>query len=218
MLQPDTLQFLRDLAANNHKPWFDANKKRFETAKKDIEQLVGEILVGVAKFEPTVADLKAKNCMFRIYRDVRFAKDKSPYKNNMGAWFSKGDKKSPHAGYYIHVEPGNSFIAGGMYMPEAELLRNIRQEIDYNTDEFKAVIENPKFKKSFGGLDDYKLKTMPKGYPKDHPEIEHLKQTSFVVSRKVTDAELLDKKFAAKAIADFETLYPFNAFLNRVLD
>ena len=110
MLQPDTLQYLRELNANNNKAWFDANKKRFEAAKKDVEQLVAELLAGSAKFEPALADFKAKDCVFRIYRDVRFSKDKTPYKNNMGAWFNKGGKKSPHAGYYLHIEPGNSFF------------------------------------------------------------------------------------------------------------
>ncbi|CAN5166269.1 DUF2461 domain-containing protein [soil metagenome] len=217
MLQPDTLQFLLDLNVNNNKTWFDANRKRFEAAKKDVEQLVGEILIGCANFEPALIDFKAKDCVFRIYRDVRFSKDKTPYKNNMGAWFNKGGKKAAHAGYYLHSEPGNSMLAGGMYMPESEQLRNVRQEIDYNTEEFKNILNNTKFKKTFGELNDYKLKTTPKGYTKDHPEIETLKQTSFVVSRKVTDAELLDKKFASKAVEVFETLHPFNAFLNRVM-
>lgn len=218
MLQPDTLQYLRELNTNNNKAWFDANKKRFEAAKKDVEHLVAELLAGAAKFEPALVDFKSKDCVFRIYRDVRFSKDKTPYKNNMGAWFNKGGKKSPHAGYYLHIEPGNSFLAGGMYMPESEQLKNVRQEIDYNTSEFNAILNNTKFKKTFGNLDDYKLKTTPKGYAKDHPEIETLKQTSFVVSRKVTDEELLDKKFATKAVEVFETLHPLNAFLNRVLD
>lgn len=218
MLQLDTLQYLRELNANNNKTWFDANKKRFETAKKDVEQLVTELLAGCAKFEPALADYKAKDCVFRIYRDVRFAKDKTPYKNNMGAWFNKGGKKAPHAGYYLHIEPGNSFLAGGMYMPESEQLKSVRQEIDYNTEEFNGIIANAKFKKTFGELDDHKLKTTPKGYDKTHPEIETLKQTSFVVSHKISDEELLDKKFVAKAIATFETLHPFNAFLNRVLE
>lgn len=218
MLSPDTLQFLRELAENNNKPWFDASKKRYEAAKKDVEGLVAELMQGVAKFEPAVADYKAKDAVFRIYRDVRFSKDKTPYKTNMGAWFNKGGKKAAHAGYYLHIEPGNSFVAGGMYMPESAILKNVRQEIDYNTEEFNGILNNAKFKKTFGGLDDYKLKTTPKGYDKEHPEIETLKQTSFVVSRKVTDKELLSKDFAAAAIADFETLYSLNAFLNRVMD
>lgn len=218
MLQPDTLQFLRDLTANNNKPWFEANKKRFEAAKKDVELLVGEVIMGLARFEPAVADFKAKDCVFRIYRDVRFSKDKTPYKTNMGAWINKGGKKAPHAGYYLHIEPGNSFLAGGIYMPEADLLKSVRQEIDYNAEEFNSILNNPKFKKTFGGLADHKLKTSPKGYDKDHPEIDTLRQTSFVVSQKVTDDEVLNPKFSSKVVSVFETLHPFNVFINRVLD
>lgn len=218
MLQPATLQFLKDLTENNNKPWFDANKKRLEAAKKDVEQLVSEILMGSAAFEPAAGTYKAKDCVFRIYRDVRFSKDKTPYKTNMGCWFSKGGKKSPHAGYYLHIEPGKSFLAGGIYMPESAVLKNVRQEIDYNTKEFNAILSNAKFKKTFGGLDDYKLKTTPKGYGKDHPEIDTLKQTSFVVSRQVSDEELLDKNFAAQAVEVFKTLHPLNTFLNRVME
>lgn len=218
MINLDTLQFLRDLANNNDKPWFEANKKRYEAAKKDIEQLVGEILIGCAAFEPTVADLKAKQCVFRIYRDVRFSKNKDPYKTNMGAWFSKGGKKDPFAGYYIHIEPGASFLASGLYMPESAILKNVRQEIDYNPEEFKSILNNSKFKKTFGGLADHKLKTTPKGYDKDNPEIELLRQTSFVVSHKVSDEELFQPDFVKKAVTVFETAHPFNVFLNRSFD
>ncbi len=218
MLQPDTLQFLRDLTAHNDKPWFEANKPRYETAKKNVEDIVTKILEGCAAFEPALADLKAKQCVFRIYRDVRFSKNKDPYKNNMGAWFNKGGKKAPFAGYYLHIEPGNSFLAGGLYMPESAILKNVRQEIDYNADEFKGILSSPKFKKTFGGLTDHKLKTTPKGYDKEHPEIETLKQTSFVVSKQFTDNELLDAKFAQKAVEVFQTLHPFNTFLNRSFD
>ncbi len=218
MLQPDTLQFLRDLEDHNDRPWFEENKKRYEIAKKDVETLVDEVLIGCAAFEPAVADLKAKQCVFRIYRDVRFSKNKAPYKNNMGAWFSKGGKKAPFAGYYLHIQPGASFLAGGLYMPESKILKNIRQEIDYNADEFKAILNAPKFKKAFGGLDEHKLKTTPKGYDKENPEIELLRHTSFVVSHKVSDEEVLAGKFAQKAVEVFETLHPFNTFLNRSFD
>lgn len=218
MVKPDTLQFLRELTENNNRPWFEDNKKRYEAAKNDVEALVGEVLVGCSVFEPTLAELKAKQCVFRIYRDVRFSKNKDPYKNNMGAWFNKGGKKAPFAGYYLHIQPGSSFLAGGLYMPESKILKNIRQEIDYNADEFKAILNNPKFKKVFGGLDDHKLKTTPKGYDKENPEIELLRHTSFVVSHKVSDEELLDTKFAQKAVEVFKTLHPFNTFLNRSFD
>lgn len=218
MLQKDTLQFLSDLASHNDKPWFEENKKRYEAAKKDIEALVGEVLIGSTAFEPALADLKPKQCVFRIYRDVRFSKNKDPYKTNMGAWFNKGGKKAAFAGYYIHIEPGSSFLAGGLYMPESAILKNVRQEIDYNAEEFKAILNNAKFKKTFGGLADHKLKTTPKGYDKDNPEIELLRHTSFVVSHKVSDEELLKPGFAKKAVEVFETLHPFNVFLNRSFD
>ncbi|MDX2002923.1 MAG: DUF2461 domain-containing protein [Chitinophagales bacterium] len=217
MLQTSTLDFLKQLSANNHRDWFMANKKAFEAAKKDFESFIQEIINGLGTFDEGVKDLKAKECVFRIYRDVRFSKDKSPYKTNFGAGMSKGGKKMSLAGYYLHLEPGGkSFLAGGIYMPEPTLLNAVRQEIDYNTEEFVKILEDKDFKKHFGKLSDIKLKTAPKQYPKDHPYIELLKHTSFIGECQLKDEVFTCKDAVQKIVTTFKALHPLNTFLNRV--
>jgi uncharacterized protein (TIGR02453 family) len=150
MLQATTLKFIQQLAKNNNKPWFDSHKDAYITAKEDFETLVTGIINGLSVHEPVFKEQKAKDCVFRIFRDVRFSKDKTPYKAHFGAFFSKGGRKFPGAGYYLHIEPGGkSFIGGGMWMPESPLLKNVRQEIDYNFEEFQSIINGKKFKKLF---------------------------------------------------------------------
>src|SRR6188768_1481751 len=143
MLQPSTLKFLKSLNKNNNKPWFEEHKVDYQDAKADFESVVQQILDGLYKVEPELVGLQVKDCTFRIYKDVRFAKDKTPYKTNMGASFSPGGKKTPRPGYYFHLEPGgNTFAGGGMWMPEAAVLKKVRQEIDYNFEEFQQIISN----------------------------------------------------------------------------
>lgn len=137
MLQPATLNFLKSLKKNNSKEWFDKNRKAYETAKGDFAGFVQEVINQFSKKEPAVSGMLAKNCMFRINRDVRFSKDKSPYKTNMGAYINPGGKKSILGGYYFHCEPGQAFMGGGLWMPMPPELSKIRQEIDYNFADFK---------------------------------------------------------------------------------
>ena len=132
MLQPATLTFLKGLKKNNNKPWFDANRKKYEASKADFISFVDNTISAITKFDPAVSSLKAKDCIFRINRDIRFSKDKSPYKSNMGAYINPGGKKINTPGYYFHCEPGQSFAAGGLYIPEPGVLAKIRQEIDYS--------------------------------------------------------------------------------------
>ena len=210
-----TLDFLRKLSRNNNREWFEKNKSQFEASKKEIKSLTENFIRDFAKHDPGIAGLTARDCMFRIYRDVRFSKNKSPYKTNLGAYFSPGGKKSNLAGYYIHIEPGASFIAGGMWMPEAEELRKIRQEIDYNGNELKKILNNKSFKTVFGGLDtEHKLKNNPKGYAKDHPDIELLKLTSFICWHGFTDEEVLSENFQKALIKSAKLMIPLNNFLN----
>ena len=160
--------------------------------------------------------LNPKKLTFRIYRDVRFSKDKRPYKTNFGASFSPAGKGMGKPGYYLHIEPGNkSFVAGGLFMPEPENLSKVRQEIDYNSTGFGKILSDKKFKKTFPkGLDDFdKLKTAPKGYPKDHPQLDWLKHKSFIVSHPFTDKEVADKKFIKKVAECCKSLKPLNDFL-----
>ena len=149
MLQTSTLKFLKDLSRNNNKPWFDANRSKYETAREDFAGLIQQVLEKLAKKDKTIADLKVKDCLFRINRDVRFSKDKSPYKNNFGAYINRGGKKSIYGGYYFHCQPGHAFIGGGLWSPMPAELKKVRQEIDYCYKEFKGLLAAKKFKKSF---------------------------------------------------------------------
>jgi uncharacterized protein (TIGR02453 family) len=182
-------------------------------------EFVGEVLGRMKKIDTSLTDLEPKQCVFRINRDVRFSKNKDPYKTNMGASFSKGGKKVQCAGYYFHLEPGASFIGGGFWMPMAPELNKIRQEIDYNAEAFNKIINKKKFKASFGSLSESeKLTRPPKGYEADNPAIELLKLKSFVVMTAVKDSELTGKALANKVVDHFESMMPLIDFLNRAID
>lgn len=211
------LKFLKQLAKNNNKEWFDANRKTYDTAKAEFEKIAQAVIDASVKFDKEIAGLEAKKCMFRINKDVRFSKDKSPYKLNMGASISPGGKKSMVAGYYIHIEPGKSFLAGGCYMPMPDQLAAIRQEIDYNGKEFKKILGAKDFKTYFGGISEEgdKLKTAPKGYPKDHPDLDLLQHKHYIVAHDLKDADVLDKNFPVYAAKVFKAMLPFNEFLRR---
>ena len=221
MLQPSTLAFLKNLKKHNTKEWFDINRKVYESAKADFAALVDQIIHEFGKKDTSIASLQAKECIFRINRDVRFSKDKSPYKTNMGASLSKGGKKSMLAGYYVHLEPGNSFAGGGIYMPEADTIKKIRQEIDYCYTDFSKILRNKKFASQFGDLDKGKevsLSREPKGYEKDNPAIDYLKLKSWIGTTPLTDEDLSDKNLSKKIISAFEALQPMIEFLNRAVE
>ncbi|MFN8166163.1 MAG: DUF2461 domain-containing protein [Bacteroidia bacterium] len=218
-MNPATLTFLKSLKKNNNKEWFDANREKYLAAKEDVAELIDEFLKEITKFEKGFAGMSAKDCMFRIFRDVRFSKDKSPYKVNMGATMNVGGKKMMTAGFYVHVEPGKSFIAGGIWMPPGDLIKKIRQEIDYNGDKLRKILDGKEFKKYFGGFDqEYALKTTPKGYDKDHKYIHHLKLNSFIVWHPFTDAEVLKPSFARELAKGAKLMKPMVDFINTALD
>lgn len=219
MINSQTLSFLTSIKKNNNKEWFDKNKDRYLSVKDNVSETIDSVLKEICTFDKRFGGLTSKDCLFRIYRDVRFSKDKKPYKNNLGASINIGGKKALNAGYYLHIEPGKSFFAGGMWMPPGDVLKKIRQEIDYNGKKFQKIIDNKDFKKYFGGLEEeYKLKTTPKGYDKDHPEIEYLRLTSFIVSHSFTDKELQSKNFAKEIGKGAKLMRPFLDFLNQALD
>jgi len=219
MIAQSTLNFLKKLKKNNTKEWFDVNRGTYELAKGNMKDVVAQLIDQLSVFDSSVKGLEPKQCMFRINRDVRFSKNKSPYKTNIGAIINKGGKKSMVPGYYIHIEPGNSFLAGGSWMPPAPELAAIRQEIDYNTAEFKKIISAKEFKNFFGGLsEEDKLKNAPKGYEKDHPEAELLKLKSYIVVHELKDTQLLDKNFVKNAAKIFKAMYPFEVFLRKAMD
>lgn len=222
MLQQSTLNFLKNLSRNNNKPWFDEHRKEYEAAKGDYIGFVQKIISGVGKFDAPVGQLDAKKCIFRINRDIRFSKNKAPYKTNMGASFNKGGKKIMTGGYYFHLEPGNkSFVAGGIYMPEPADLAKLRQEIDYNWPAFKKIITNKPFKTIFGDLSkegDMTLSRPPKGYDASNPAIEYLKLKSLIVSAPVKDADLVSKNLEKKTLDAFKVIYPLIHFINTALE
>ncbi len=212
------LPFLKAIAKNNNRAWFEKNKSKYLQAKLSFEDFLEAFHKELLLFDESLAGLNPRKQGFRIYRDVRFSKDKKPYKVNMGAGFSEHGKMEQEPGYYIHIEPGKSFIAGGFYMPDSVNLSKIRQEIDYNNEGFLKILNNKMFKKSFPALDDFdKLKTAPKGYPKDHPHIDLLRHKSYIVSHTFTDQEVLDKKFAKKAAGMANVLKPLNDFLKEAI-
>ena len=219
MIKSDTLKFLNDLVANNNRDWFQLNKSRHDEARLNVLEFADKVISGLSQFDRTIPSaLDPKDCVMRIYRDVRFSKVKTPYKNNFGAGFSQNGKKFSGAGYYLHIQPEASFIAGGCWMPEADLLKAIRQEIDYNGSDFRLIIEDPSFIKYYGMLEsEYKLKTCPKGYDQDHPEIEFLKLKSFTFSHKLTNAELINSGSVDQVVNGFAKLNPFIAFLRNAI-
>lgn len=217
MLQASTLKFLKDLKKNNHKPWFDAHRKEYEAAKADFTRFVQTIIDKQAKRDPTLKSVQAKDCMFRINRDVRFSKDKSPYKTNFGAYINRGGKKSPFGGYYFHCEPGESFVGGGLYMPQPPELAKVRQEIDYNLDQFKKIVGGKKFKSVYGDLArdaEYSLSRIPKGYEPENPAAPYLKLKSFVAMVHLDDKTVMSKDLAKKALNAFAALQPLVDFIN----
>lgn len=218
MLNKETFKFLEQLKLNNNKEWMDANRKTYEKAKADYEAFVTAIIGGLSKMEPLMSDLTAKQCIFRLNRDIRFSNDKSPYKTNFGAAFSIGGKKAEHACFYLHFEPGQSFVGGGAWMPPAVMLKNIRQEIDYDLDAFKSIVEDKKFKKLYPTIDGEKLKKAPQGYDVENPAIEYLKHKSFTVGHPVKDTDLQGTKAVDFVLNSFEIMKPFVDFLNRSLE
>jgi uncharacterized protein (TIGR02453 family) len=217
MLQASTIQFLKQLKLNNHKPWMDEHRKQYEAAKQDFEHLVQQLIEGIGQFDAGIASLSPKECIFRLNRDVRFSNNKDPYKTNFGAAFTVGGKKAEGAGYYLHIEPDQSFIGGGCWMPQAPILKNIRQEIDYNFTDFEAIVHNKDFQKTYGLLTGEKLKKAPQGYPTDHAGVEYLKHKSFTAMHNIKDSLLTSDNAVASYLQDFKTLHPLIAFLNRAL-
>lgn len=219
MLEATTLKFLKDLIKNNNKSWFNLHRPQYEIAKTDFYALVEKLIPAIAKFDEPIGQLLVKQCVFRINRDVRFSKNKAPYKSNMACYFNQAGKNGLGGGYYLHIEPGKSFAAGGIWVPEPTVLAGIRQEIDYNFAGWKKIIENKNFKKTLteGLRSNESLVRPPKGYDENNPAIEYLKMKSFIVSRSFADGDLQDKNFIANVAKTFNTMKPLIDFLNTAL-
>ena len=215
MLQ--VIQFLQELSENNNREWFQNNKKRYDESREKVLFLTEVLINEIRKFDSDIPLLEPKDCMFRIFRDVRFSNDKRPYKTNFGSFIAKGGRKSIYSGYYFHIEPRGSFIGGGIYMPAAEPLKAIREYIAENGEEFSSIITDKKFKTIFPEMMEDKLKTAPKGYSPDHEFIELLRYKSFAFSSQLNKSQILADNYIEILVNSFKTLYPVNRFLNEAL-
>ena len=213
------LHFLGQLQENNTREWFQANKTLYDEAKADFEAFINTLIPEIAKFDNSVKFITAKECIFRIFRDVRFAKDKSPYKTNFGAFIAKGGRKNHGPGYYFHLQPDESFLSGGIWMPDPETTKKIRKEIYYNIDEFKGILNDKNFQKYFSGIDDYdRQKIAPREFPKDFPDMDLLKNKSFTVSHKIDSELIYSDELFDYAIRVYKVMQPYNVFLARAIE
>ncbi len=215
----EILLFLSQIRENNNREWLEENKTMYEETRQYFHDFVSELLKEIRTFELGMATLEPKNCIFRFYRDIRFSKDKTPYKTNYSAYFAEGGKKSTKAGYYLSIEPdGKTMIAGGMYMPQPEELKKLRQEIDYNGAELHEIIDGKNFRKYFGQLTGSKLKTTPKGYDATHSDIEILKLKDFTGVCYVSDQRVNSTGFKKYVSSAWQALKPLNDFMNRAIE
>ena len=217
MLTRETIDFLKKLEKNNNRDWFNSNKSAFIKANDNVIAMTGELLSRISKFDPEVSGIDPKSCVFRIYRDVRFAKDKSPYKTNLGAFIAPGGKKTMLPGYYFHIQPGAFFAAAGKHLPDASELLKIRKAIVAGTKEFLKIVENKKFRDRFGDLDGDRLSKPPKGFSADHPAIEYLKLKSFTVSEGFTARDATSGDYPKKLTDSFKAAHPLVVFLRQAL-
>lgn len=213
-ISPKVFDFLKKLTTNNNREWFNENKSLYTDSQENIVAFLEDLLTEMSEFDEGLGKIDAKKSLFRIYRDTRFSKDKIPYKTNFGASLGMG-KGSQKGGYYLHMEPGKSFIAGGIYMPESSVLKELRKEISLYGEDFLKILNNKDFKKHFPELDqDDKLKKIPQGFEKEDPMGEYLKLKNFIVVYYLKDEEILDKNAVKNLTKIFKLMKPLNDFLN----
>jgi len=212
------LAFINELTENNNRDWFKANKDYYQESLEIFRGFAGELLTGISTFDPSVGNLEPKDTIFRIYKDVRFSKDKLPYKTHFGCWMAKGGRKSTDAGYYFHLEPGKSFMAAGVWMPPKEQLTLIRQEIMYQPESYLELINKPAMKEYYerGGKEDM-LKKGPAGFPADFKYMEEIKYKHYIWSRSYTDSAIQGKGFAGTVVKDYKGLFPMVSYLNQAM-
>jgi uncharacterized protein (TIGR02453 family) len=210
--------FIENLIKNNNRDWFQAHKNEYDIMRENLDSFVQKLAMHLAKIEPSFKYTKSTDYTFRIYRDVRFSKDKSPYKNHIGIYLINGGRKSYYAGYYVHIQPNASFIAGGLFRPQPKILRAVRDEIYYSLKEFEKVVLNSDFKNTFGNLwGEDKLKRVPRDFPKDSSAAEYLKFKSFIAMRTFSDEEFIRDGFIETCMNTFRMIKPLNDFLNNAI-
>lgn len=215
----EVYSFLRELRMNNNREWFNKNKNRYLNVKKIIEDFTQDMINRLAAIEPDAARLSPSDCTYRIYRDTRFSYDKTPYKQHIGIYICpKGNKKSYRAGYYLHLEPGQSFIGGGCWCPPPPLLKSLRQSIFDNIEEYLEIIDDKEFRNHYGSVGGNPLKTAPKGFPKDWEHIDLLKPRDYTVLANVPDSFFTSSETPGKVMEYMRILKPFNDFVNFLID
>ncbi|MDR1414893.1 MAG: DUF2461 domain-containing protein [Odoribacteraceae bacterium] len=214
----NVIQFLGQLAENNTREWFQANKPLYLEAKATYDDFAARLLARIAAFDPEIEGVTLKESLFRIYRDTRFTADKRPYKTHMGAFMARGGKTAARGGYYLHVEPGNSLLAGGIWCPDSTLLKALRRDVFDNVEEFEAIVRAPEFLRHYHMDDGYKLKRVPPPFPVSAPAAEWTKLKSYTAWSGITD-DFFDAPDALEQAADrLQLLLPFNQFLNYTVD
>jgi len=215
-IRKSTLDYLNQIKFNNNRDWFLKNHPAYLEARENFESFVQKLIDQIIEFEPIMKGLEVKSCVYRFNRDIRFSNDKSPYKTHFGAFIVKGGKKNgdKYGGYYFHIEPGASIIAGGAYMPPAQWLSAIREKIDEEPDRFIKIINSKEFIRFFGQLTGEKLKKAPKGFPPDHPNVDLLKFKSYLVVNEVSDKLVLSDKYFDHTVNVMKAMKPLNDFLN----
>lgn len=214
-IQKSSIEFLQILRQNNNRDWFNENKPLYQAAQENIAEVAEEIL-NLMRLHDDIETPSGKKALFRIYRDVRFSKNKEPYKTNFGAAYRR-NQPIKRGGYYLHIEPGNSFVGGGFYQPNKDDLAKIRAAIALDGDELKAVINQKKFKDTFGRLEGDQLKTAPKGYPKDHEHIELLRHKGYLMMVPLSDEDILSENLPEKVNGIFKNMRPFLNWMTDVL-
>lgn len=217
-MNAEIIQFLKELRQNNNREWFQDNKDRYDVLRKGFIDEVQQLISRVALFDPEVVGLEAKDCLFRIYRDIRFSPDKTPYKIHFAAYLAQGGRGSERGGYYIHLEPGNCLLSGGVWCPPPALLKKLRQDIYDHIDEFVGMLEEPAFKATYPKMEGEVLKRMPTGYPSDFKYGEILRHKDFSVASYKPDEFFLEDNWMEQAVNCFKQLVPFNRFLNYTVD
>ncbi len=208
------LGFLELLKENNNRPWFAEHKEEYNEIRKQCLAEIDTLISEIAHFDAHLVGVTAQQCVYRIYRDIRFSADKSPFKTHFGIVLAHGGKKCKEAGYYLHIEPGECFICSGVWFPEPSVLKFLRRNIYDNLDEFLEILNEPSFKKQFPGLVGDSLKTLPKGYPKDCQGAEIIKMKEFLVQKKYKNSTFETENWQKSVVKDIRLLKPFNDFLN----
>lgn len=214
------IEFLKELNVNNNREWFAENKNRYTNLKTYFEEVCKDLILKIAEFDEDIKNVEVKDCIFRIYKDVRFSHDKTPYKTHFAIYIaSAGGRKSQRGGYYLHIEPSRSFVAVGVWGPPPNVLKALRQSVYDNIDELLEIVNKDDFKLNFGDFyEEDKLKKVPAGFQKDFEQAELLKLKHYMVDYKLDNAILSSENVTAKLAEIVKKGYPLNKFLNYTVD